>query len=112
MESSQNLWCAFFGFFAVVLDEKALNNLESAMKSFEISNNVKRKKQIASASSALTIGVILGLLQAAFLITAARPLLGFMGVKHVRETNPRTPCFQPFPLIDLATMIYPCLDLS
>lgn len=75
----------------MVLDEKALNNLESAMKSFEISSNAKRKKQIASASSALTIGVILGLLQAAFLITAARPLLGFMGVEHVR--NPPLSCF-------------------
>lgn len=79
--------------FWVVLDEKVYN-LESAMKSFEISNE-KRKKQIASASSALTIGGFLGLLQAAFLITAARPLLGFMGVKHVRITNPRIPRFPP-----------------
>lgn len=88
--------------FWLVLDEKVYS-LESAMKRFEISSE-KRKKQIASASSALTIGGFLGLLQAAFLITAARPLLGFMGVKHVRITNTRIPRFPPL-------MIYPSLDL-
>ncbi|KAK9116533.1 hypothetical protein Sjap_015480 [Stephania japonica] len=34
-----------------------------------------------SASSALFFGGVLGLLQAIFLITAAKPLLQFMGVK-------------------------------
>ena len=66
------------------LDEK-VHCLDSA-KSFEIGGVEQGKKQIASAPSALIIGGILGLLQAVFLITAARPLLSFMGVKYVRET--------------------------
>ncbi|CAK9146887.1 unnamed protein product [Ilex paraguariensis] len=39
------------------------------------------KRKIPSASSALIIGGILGLLQATFLISGAQPLLNFMGVK-------------------------------
>ncbi|KAH6824169.1 MATE efflux family protein [Perilla frutescens var. hirtella] len=62
------------------LDEK-MHNLEADSKSFEIGKTEQGKKQIASASSALIIGGILGLIQAAFLISAARPLLSFMGVK-------------------------------
>ncbi|KAL6563927.1 Protein DETOXIFICATION 42 [Orobanche hederae] len=47
------------------------------------------KKQIASASSALIIGAILGLIQAAFLILAAKPLLSFMGIKSDSQmSNP------------------------
>ncbi|KAK7243555.1 hypothetical protein RIF29_38357 [Crotalaria pallida] len=41
----------------------------------------KKKRHIASASTALLFGTILGLLQAATLIFAARPLLGAMGLK-------------------------------
>ncbi|XP_042014875.1 protein DETOXIFICATION 42-like isoform X1 [Salvia splendens] len=63
------------------LDEK-MHRLDTA-KSFEIGEAEHGKKQIASAPSALIIGGILGLLQAVFLITAARPLLSFMGVKYV-----------------------------
>lgn len=62
------------------LDEKT-HNVEPESKSFEMGKTVQGKKQIASASSALIIGGILGLIEAAFLITAARPLLSFMGVK-------------------------------
>lgn len=40
-----------------------------------------KKKQIPSASAALIIGGILGILQAVFLITGAKPVLGFMGIK-------------------------------
>ncbi|KAF1896713.1 hypothetical protein Lal_00034412 [Lupinus albus] len=43
---------------------------------------VKKKRHIASASTALIFGTILGLLQAAVLIFAAKPLLSVMGVKH------------------------------
>ncbi|KAA8549747.1 hypothetical protein F0562_001235 [Nyssa sinensis] len=39
------------------------------------------KKHIPSASSALIIGAILGLIQAIFLISGAKPLLIFMGIK-------------------------------
>ncbi|XP_010544217.1 PREDICTED: protein DETOXIFICATION 42-like isoform X2 [Tarenaya hassleriana] len=47
--------------------------------SFSVTN---KKRIIPSASSALIIGSILGLLQAVFLISAAKPLLSFMGIKH------------------------------
>ncbi|KAK6164137.1 hypothetical protein DH2020_001001 [Rehmannia glutinosa] len=62
------------------LDVKIYNS-ESANNSFEITKAEHGKKQIASASSALIIGGILGLIQAVFLILAAKPLLNFMGVK-------------------------------
>ncbi|KAJ4978570.1 hypothetical protein NE237_009350 [Protea cynaroides] len=39
------------------------------------------KRQIPSASSALVIGGVLGLVQAVFLIFGSKPLLNFMGVK-------------------------------
>lgn len=65
------------------LDEKK-HNLEPAI---EIGKTEPGKKQIATASSALIIGGVLGIIEAAFLISAARPLLSFMGVKHVRKTR-------------------------
>ncbi|CAN0891873.1 Protein DETOXIFICATION 42 [Linum grandiflorum] len=53
--------------------------------SFEVdisTNKMKNERRhIPSASSALIIGAILGLLQAVFLISAGKPLLSFMGVK-------------------------------
>ncbi|GKU88654.1 hypothetical protein SLEP1_g2891 [Rubroshorea leprosula] len=42
----------------------------------------KEKKHIPSASTAIIIGLTLGVLQALLLIFAAKPLLGLMGVKH------------------------------
>lgn len=45
---------------------------------------VKKKRRIASASTALLFGTILGLIQTAVLIFAAKPLLRVMGVKPVR----------------------------
>lgn len=49
--------------------------------SFDIVKIENQKRHIPSASSALVIGSILGLIQAFFLIAAAKPLLSFMGVK-------------------------------
>lgn len=49
--------------------------------------NHTEKRHIASASTALIFGVILGLLQAIFLIFMATTLLGVMGVKHVRTVS-------------------------
>lgn len=43
--------------------------------------NVHERRHIPSASSALIIGAMLGLFQALFLIFAAKPLLGYMGIK-------------------------------
>ncbi|XP_073015544.1 protein DETOXIFICATION 42-like isoform X1 [Primulina eburnea] len=48
---------------------------------FEAVEIKHQKKQIPSASSALIIGGVLGFIQAAFLIVAAKPLLNFMGLK-------------------------------
>lgn len=62
-------------------------DLESAGNSFKMAEAHQGKKQIPSASSALIIGVILGLIQAAFLILEARPLLSFMGVKSVSDDS-------------------------
>ncbi|XP_058210107.1 protein DETOXIFICATION 42-like isoform X2 [Rhododendron vialii] len=42
---------------------------------------VYERRHIPSASSALIIGAVLGLIQALFLIFAAKPLLGYMGIK-------------------------------
>jgi len=43
----------------------------------------RKKRHVASASTALLFGTILGLLQAATLIFAAKPLLAAMGLKPV-----------------------------
>ncbi|PON89173.1 Multi antimicrobial extrusion protein [Trema orientale] len=48
--------------------------------SFDIEAVETGRRHIPSASSAMVIGGILGLIQAIFLISAARPLLNFMGV--------------------------------
>ncbi|KAK4783637.1 hypothetical protein SAY86_008011 [Trapa natans] len=45
------------------------------------SKSNKEKRHIPSASTALVIGVILGILQTLFLVFGAKILLGFMGVK-------------------------------
>ncbi|CAL5196298.1 unnamed protein product [Lathyrus oleraceus] len=45
-------------------------------------NKNKNKRHIASASTALLFGSILGLIQASILVFAAKPLLSLMGVKH------------------------------
>lgn len=73
-----------------------MHNVEPESKSFEIDKSEQGKKQIASASSALIIGGILGLIEAAFLINAARPLLSFMGIKSVRENKPYDLSFHTF----------------
>ncbi|KAK4407399.1 protein DETOXIFICATION 42 [Sesamum angolense] len=67
--------------------DKKMRKLQSGSNSFEISKTEQGKKQIASASSALIIGAVLGILQAAFLILAAKPLLSFMGVKPGSEMS-------------------------
>jgi len=47
------------------------------------SKPIRKKRHIASASTALLFGTVLGLIQAATLIFAAKPLLGAMGLKYV-----------------------------
>ncbi|MED6148229.1 hypothetical protein PIB30_051063 [Stylosanthes scabra] len=50
-------------------------------KSNSVSKGGRKKRHIASASTALLFGTVLGLLQAAVLVFAAKPLLAAMGVK-------------------------------
>ncbi|MED6163565.1 hypothetical protein PIB30_081216 [Stylosanthes scabra] len=50
-------------------------------KSKSVSKGGRKKRHIASASTALLFGAVLGLLQAAILVFAAKPLLAAMGVK-------------------------------
>ncbi|KAG7594830.1 Multi antimicrobial extrusion protein [Arabidopsis thaliana x Arabidopsis arenosa] len=69
-----------------LIPEKNKDSLSDEFKTgssiFSISKPPAKKRNIPSASSALIIGGFLGLFQAVFLISAAKPLLSFMGVKH------------------------------
>jgi len=56
---------------------------KSPVSSFGIDKIENERRCIPSASSALVIGAILGLIQAIFLISGAKPLLNFMGVGSV-----------------------------
>lgn len=59
--------------------------LESHPKSCNIVKTESEKRSIPSASSALIIGGILGIIQAVLLISLAEPALNIMGVKSVRK---------------------------
>ncbi|KAK2967427.1 hypothetical protein RJ640_022359 [Escallonia rubra] len=63
--------------------------LESLSSNFKVLKLENEKRCIPSASSALIIGAILGLIQAAFLIACAKPVLKFMGIK------PDSPMLKP-----------------
>ncbi|XP_010500701.1 PREDICTED: protein DETOXIFICATION 42-like [Camelina sativa] len=65
-----------------LIPENNKDDSKTSSSIFNVSHSPIRKRIIPSASSALIIGSILGLLQAVFLISAAKPLLSFMGVKH------------------------------
>lgn len=64
-------------------------NSNLVAESLNIVKEEHKKRHIPSASSALFIGGILGLIQAIFLISAAKPLLSFMGV------TPASPMLHP-----------------
>lgn len=57
-----------------------VHNSDFVGESFNIAKEERKRRHIPSASSAIFIGGILGLIQAIFLISAAKPLLNFMGV--------------------------------
>ncbi|XP_038899307.1 protein DETOXIFICATION 43 [Benincasa hispida] len=61
----------------------------NVLKSTSAKSKRKEKKQIASASTALIFGTILGLMQAIFLVFGAKSLLNLMGVKD------NSPMFAP-----------------
>ncbi|RZB62869.1 protein DETOXIFICATION 42-like isoform X1 [Glycine soja] len=56
------------------------HNSDFVGECFNIAKEEHKRRHIPSASSAIFIGGILGLIQAIFLISAAKPLLNFMGV--------------------------------
>lgn len=57
-------------------------------QSTDSQTNVARvKRHIPSASTALVMGAVLGILQTIFLISLARPLLGIMGVRSVSTSR-------------------------
>ncbi|XP_061348402.1 protein DETOXIFICATION 43-like isoform X3 [Gastrolobium bilobum] len=60
----------------------AANDANTNICNKSASKTRRKKRHIASASTALLFGSILGLLQAATLILAAKPLLGAMGLKQ------------------------------
>jgi hypothetical protein len=49
----------------------------------EVQTELKRKN-IPSVSTALLLGGVLGLVQTVLLVSCAKPILGFMGVKAVK----------------------------
>ncbi|KAG9131525.1 hypothetical protein Leryth_022052 [Lithospermum erythrorhizon] len=61
--------------------EQSEYNKELLGNTVEVTKHGNEKRHIPSASSALIIGSILGVLQAIFLICLAKPLLNFMGIK-------------------------------
>lgn len=68
-------------------NKKLITHTDSIYKSeplsgtFDVVKSGHAKRHIPSASSALIIGSILGLLQAIFLISGGKPILNFMGVQ-------------------------------
>ncbi|KAL2483117.1 MATE efflux family protein 1 [Forsythia ovata] len=74
------------GFSADTEKEELITEIELTRKSpstisFVETSDTYKKRHISSASSALMIGAILGLIQSIFLICAAKPILGYMGIK-------------------------------
>ncbi|KAJ3674159.1 hypothetical protein LUZ60_006151 [Juncus effusus] len=66
--------------------EKLFNSDISVSKNFEAERERGReRKHIPSVSAALVVGGVLGLIQAVFLVLAAKPVLTFMGIKRDEE---------------------------
>lgn len=59
----------------------SISKSEPLSSTFDVVKSGHAKRHIPSASSALIIGSILGLLQAIFLISGGKPILNFMGVQ-------------------------------
>ncbi|XP_009777234.1 protein DETOXIFICATION 42 isoform X2 [Nicotiana sylvestris] len=65
----------------LIPQSRSMYKFEMIATTFEVLKRKPEKRHIPSASSALIIGAILGLIQAVFLISGAKPILNFMGVK-------------------------------
>ncbi|KAF1866267.1 hypothetical protein Lal_00024271 [Lupinus albus] len=68
---------------------------ESTLRSEKNNEDGNKKRHLASGSTALLFGTILGLLQATILISAAKPLLGVIGLKHSFFINKGSPMLLP-----------------
>lgn len=66
-----------------MIDSSTNKSEPPAVSTPTVKSKKKEKKQIASASTALMFGTVLGLLQAIFLAFGAKFLLNVMGVKQV-----------------------------
>lgn len=71
-----------------------MHNSDFVCESINIVQEEHKKRHIPSASAALFIGGVLGLIQAIFLISAAKPLLNFMGVTSVSSLGLRNVTFR------------------
>lgn len=69
----------------------------------KMANLDNKRRHIPSASSALVIGSILGIVQTLFLIFSAKPILNYMGVKPVSSV------FFGYALI-MRKHIVPCVE--
>ncbi|KAF6158580.1 hypothetical protein GIB67_040094 [Kingdonia uniflora] len=72
--------------------DKAVTNLPIIEETPKAAEFEPQKRNLASASSALVFGGLLGILQALVLILAAKPILSFMGVKS--DSPMLTPALQ------------------
>ncbi|XP_022856935.1 protein DETOXIFICATION 42-like isoform X3 [Olea europaea var. sylvestris] len=65
----------------IKLLEKGFSADSELIPKTETSDGENKKRHISSASSAMAIGAILGLIQSIFVIFAAKPILEYMGIK-------------------------------
>ncbi|KAJ1421990.1 Multi antimicrobial extrusion protein [Sesbania bispinosa] len=63
-----------------LIPNKDVHKVDLSDASFNTVKIEHKRRHIPSASSALVLGGIIGLIQAIFLISAAKPLLNFMGI--------------------------------
>ncbi|KAL8129341.1 hypothetical protein V2J09_018496 [Rumex salicifolius] len=88
-------------------ESKELISQEDSDESRQKSMPKKHKRHIPSASSALIIGTILGILQTVFLISLAKPLLKYMGIN---SDSPMLPPAQKY--LTLRSLGAPAVLLS
>ncbi|XP_027909845.1 protein DETOXIFICATION 42-like [Vigna unguiculata] len=79
-EVEKNEWLEAAPIMDAEIKELIPLNIDLTAIDCNIAKFEHKRRQIPSASSALLIGGILGIIQTVFLISAAKPLLNFMGV--------------------------------
>lgn len=71
----------------ILQSNKAQSKAKKQQVTYSETKSSREKKHIPSASAALVMGAVLGILQTIVLISLAKPLLGIMGVGSV-TTSP------------------------